>query len=174
MGYPAQLEGDAHFLVDVGDDLTREQEAKRWRWVAPMEQEAFEALAVSDPRAFARLAALIRSACRGNLIDVRDDTDIVKYPLGRLIKANRGSLRIWIAEFRRDAVAKTGCYRVYFTDVAPTEDFDVQAPMVGLLFLHYPKPGLKFQAQNRDIDSAMNLARTHLVNRGLTVRSEAL
>lgn len=136
MDYPARLEGDAHFQVDVGDDLTREREAERWRWVAPMEQEAFEALAVLDPRAFATLSALIRSACRGNLVDARNDTDIVKYPLGRVIRVNRGSLRMWIGEFRRDAVAKTGCYRVYFTDVAPTEDFDVPAQMVGLLFRH--------------------------------------
>lgn len=174
MDYPAQLESEAHFLVDVGDHLTREQEARRWRWVAPMEQKAFDALEFSDPRAFARLSALIRSACRGNLIDARDDTDTVKYPLGRLIRAHQGNSRIWIAEFRRDAVAKSGCYRIYFTDVAPSREFDVPAPMVGLLFRHYPKPELKFRAQNRDIDSAMNLARTHLVNRGLIVREEVL
>lgn len=98
----------------------------------------------------------------------------VKYPLGSLIGANRGNIRIWIAEFRRDAVAKTGCYRIYFTDVAPTEAVDVPAPMVGLLFRHYPKPELKFRGQNRDIDRAMNLARTHLVNQGILVRTTAL
>lgn len=173
MDYPARIEGEAHFLVDVGD-LTREQEQRRWRWATSAEQEAFDALATSDPRALARLRALIRSACRGNLIDDRDCTDSVKYPLGSLIGANRGNIRIWIAEFRRDAVAKTGCYRIYFTDVAPTEAVDVPAPMVGLLFRHYPKPELKFRGQNRDIDRAMNLARTHLVNQGILVRTTAL
>lgn len=162
-------QGPANWKITTGP-LTDEQASRRWIWILPSEEAAFEELVDRDLDAYIELSARIEAATKGLLPPGDTSIAIVNHPLGRRRNKWPDQTVPWIAEWKEDAHAGRGCHRVYFADALGEHD-GVEHQMLGLLYRYYPERSLKESAQTRDIEVAIAQAIKHEQQHGCCLRS---
>lgn len=167
-------EGPANWKIAT-TGLTTAQCEQRWWWLTPKEEQRFEDLADHDEGAYVELFTTIEAAT-GGLLPV-DQTGIttVNHPLNKnLSKKWKNSEVPWIGEWKADSTIKTGvCYRVFFTDALEVHH-GIPHQMIALLFREYPDKNNKDEAQSRDIDRAISLAKKHQKDHHCVLRTMEL